>query len=44
MRHDDPALQTLWLPFSDGQLRWPDAGALFMGARAGWPLQGRALP
>ena len=45
MRSADPALETLWLPFDAGQLRWPGAGgALFMGARAGWPLQGRALP
>ncbi len=44
MRSADPALETLWLPFDAGQLRWPGAGgALFMGARAGWPLQGRAL-
>lgn len=45
MRSTDPALDTLWLPFDAGLLQWPAAGgALFMGARAGWPLQGRPLP
>ena len=44
MRAPDPALETLWLPFDAGELRWPAGGGLFMGARAGWPLQGRPLP
>ena len=45
MRSEDPALQTLLLPFADGSLAWPPAGGgLFMGARAGWPLQALALP
>lgn len=44
MRRDDSALETLWLPFDGGALHWPAGGGLFMGARAGWPLQGRALP
>lgn len=45
MRSADPALETLWSPFDAGLLHWPgDGGALFMGARAGWPLQGRPLP
>lgn len=35
----DPALETLWLPFAHDLLPWPDAGgALFLGAREGWPL------
>lgn len=45
MHAADPALETLWSPFDAGALRWPAAGGgLFIGARAGWPLQGRALP
>ena len=45
MRASDPALETLLLPFTDGSLAWPPGGGvLFMGARAGWPLQGRVLP
>ena len=45
MRSNDPALQTLLLPFAEGAVSWPArGGALFMGARAGWPLQGRAMP
>ena len=45
MRSADPALETLWWPFDGGPLRWPaTGGGLFMGARAGWPMQGRAVP
>ena len=42
--HEDPALQTLLLPFADGALAWPHDGALFLRARDGWPLHERALP
>ena len=42
--HDDPALQTLLLPFADGTLAWPHDGALFLRARDGWPLHERPLP
>lgn len=34
----DPALETLFLPFSEGRLPWPDGGVLFLRARDGWPL------
>jgi 16S rRNA (guanine1207-N2)-methyltransferase len=45
MRSADPALETLLLPFDDGSLAWPrGGGVLFIGARAGWPLQARARP
>lgn len=40
----DPALQALWLPFLDSALAWPDDGALFLGARDGWPLHQRRWP
>jgi 16S rRNA (guanine1207-N2)-methyltransferase len=41
----DPALDTLLLPFANGLLAWPrGGGALFLGARAGWPLQQQSLP
>ena len=41
----DAALETLWLPFVNGALTWPQAGgALFLRARDGWPLHQRALP
>lgn len=40
----DPALQALWLPFAEGLLEWPAGGALFLGARDGWPLHARPLP
>ncbi len=39
---DDLALQTLLLPFVEGALDWPSAGALFLRARDGWPLHQRA--
>ena len=38
------ALETLLLPFASGTLAWPDAGALFLRARDGWPLHAHALP
>jgi 16S rRNA (guanine1207-N2)-methyltransferase len=41
---DDPALETLLLPFLDDRLKWPDSGALFLRARDGWPLRARPLP
>lgn len=41
----DPALETLMLPFADGQLAWPrEGGALFIGAREGWPLHAQPMP
>jgi 16S rRNA (guanine1207-N2)-methyltransferase len=40
---EDPALETLLLPFVSGQLTWPDAGALFLRARDGWPLHQRTF-
>jgi 16S rRNA (guanine1207-N2)-methyltransferase len=43
--HRDPALETLLLPFTTGQLQWPlDGRALFLRARAGAALQGVAGP
>lgn len=43
-RSSDPALQALMLPFANGDLDWPQQGALFLRARDGWPLRERALP
>lgn len=41
----DPALETLLLPFASGELAWPrEGGALFVGAREGWPLHAQPLP
>lgn len=44
---DDAPLQTLFLPFSQGLLRWPQGPAAFLRARDGWALrehaQGKAL-
>lgn len=40
----DPALQALLLPILDGALAWPAEGALFLGARDGWPLHQRRWP
>lgn len=44
---DDAPLQTLFLPFAQGLLRWPDGPVAFLRARDGWPLrehaQGREL-
>ena len=45
MSGDDPALETLFMPFMGGALAWPRAGgALFLRARAGWPLLRQPLP
>lgn len=41
---EDAALETLFLPFVEGQLPWPDDGALFLRARYGWPLQQPSWP
>jgi 16S rRNA (guanine1207-N2)-methyltransferase len=38
----DAPLETLFLPFADGRLPWPDGEALFLRARSGAPL--RAWP
>src|SRR5688572_20131712 len=40
----DAALETLFLPFSEGRLDWPAGGAMFLRARDGWPLHERPLP
>jgi len=44
---DDAPLQTLFLPFAQGLLRWPQGPVAFLRARDGWPLrehaQGREL-
>lgn len=41
----DPALETLMLPFAEHRLQWPgEGGALFIGARDGWPLRAQPLP
>jgi 16S rRNA (guanine1207-N2)-methyltransferase len=41
---DDAALETLFLPFIDGRLPWPQDGVLFLRARDGWPLRQRPWP
>jgi 16S rRNA (guanine1207-N2)-methyltransferase len=41
---DDPALETLLLPFISERLPWPNDGALFLRARDGWPLHQRPFP
>lgn len=40
----DVALETLFWPFAEGRLSWPEQGALFLRARDGWPLHERPLP
>ena len=42
----DPALETLFLPFTEGRLAWPSQGAtaMFLRARDGWPLRQQPLP
>ncbi|MFT4247383.1 MAG: methyltransferase [Pseudomonas sp.] len=35
----DAPLETLFLPFAQGLLRWPTGHALFLRARDGWPLR-----
>lgn len=39
MFQDDPALDTLLLPFASGDLIWPEGKTLFLRARAGAALQ-----
>jgi 16S rRNA (guanine1207-N2)-methyltransferase len=41
---EDVALETLFLPFTEGQLAWPDDGVLFLRARDGSPLHQQAWP
>ncbi|WP_407353869.1 class I SAM-dependent methyltransferase [Luteimonas sp. R10] len=41
---DDPALETLLLPFASGRLEWPRAGALFLRARTGPALAAQPRP
>lgn len=43
-RGEDPALETLFLPFAEERLPWPEDGALFLRARDGRPLHERPLP
>ena len=42
----DPALETLFLPFTEGRLTWPAEGAtaMFLRARDGWSLRQQPLP
>lgn len=40
----DAPLQTLFLPFGNGSLRWPQGPVLFLRAREGWPLREHAAP
>ena len=45
MAIEDPALDVLLLPFTQGALDWPArGGALFLHARDGWPLHRQAWP
>jgi 16S rRNA (guanine1207-N2)-methyltransferase len=39
----DPALETLFLPFTEGRLSWPSS-AMFLRARDGWSLRQQPLP
>lgn len=41
---DDAALETLFLPFIDGRLAWPEGEVLFLRARDGLPLRQRPWP
>ena len=46
---NDAALETLFVPFSDGRLSWPTnsgptAVAMFLRARDGWPMHQQPLP
>lgn len=41
---EDLPLETLFRPFAEGQLVWPERGALFLHARAGAALQQQARP
>ena len=40
----DAPLQTLFLPFAHGPLRWPQGPVLFLRARDGWALREHADP
>ncbi|WIH04546.1 methyltransferase [Xanthomonas translucens pv. graminis] len=40
----DAPLDTLFLPFAQGALRWPAGKVLFLRARDGWALRQHALP
>ena len=40
----DAALETLFWPFAEGRLSWPENGALFLRARDGWPLREHSPP
>ena len=40
----DAPLQTLFLPFDNGLLDWPQGPVLFLNARDGWPLRAHAQP
>ncbi len=41
---EDLPLQTLFRPFAEGELSWPEQGALFLRARDGAALHQQALP
>jgi len=41
---EDLPLETLFRPFTEGELQWPDHGALFLRARDGLPLHQQPLP
>lgn len=41
---EDLPLETLFRPFSEGELAWPEQGALFLRARDGLPMHQRPLP
>ncbi len=41
---EDPPLETLLRPFTEGQLTWPETGVLFLHARDGLPLHQQNLP
>lgn len=43
-RSEDVPLETLFLPFIEGRVAWPEGCALFLRARAGQPLQSRSWP
>jgi 16S rRNA (guanine1207-N2)-methyltransferase len=40
----DAALETLFWPFNEGRLPWPEQGGLFLRARDGFPLHERKWP
>jgi 16S rRNA (guanine1207-N2)-methyltransferase len=41
---EDLPLETLFRPFTEGELTWPEHGALFLRARDGLPLHQQPLP